>query len=360
MKKSFVVLLHIGVWLIYFLMVGIVLVVYSRTNVSGVNQIARTMNALMNVLLFAFVPSVVCFYVYYFILFSKYIQHKKYIQALLVGFGVSAIISVLGYILLRYFIETGQVIDMDEGGRHGRSTAFKAVTVMTIIGMICGVIGWIVKGFVTWLNEIRLKEALTKKNHEMEMAMVKLQLDPHLLFNTINNIDSLIITDAVAASDYLNKLSDIMRFILYETKPDKIPLAKEIEYIEKYIDLQKIRTANENYVKLSISGNAANKFIAPMVFIPFIENAFKHATNKKIENAIAVQIMISNEAIQLICENKIDSRKKAKHSVGNNAVGGLGNELIEKRLQLIYNGRHTLEMHKTEHLYHINLSIPYE
>jgi sensor histidine kinase YesM len=355
MKKSFVILLHIGVWLIYFLMVGIVLVVYSKTNVNVVNHTTRTMNAFQNIILFAFVPSVVSFYLYYFILFPRYIQQKKYVTALLVGFAISAIISVLGYILHRYFIETGLVMDMDEGGKHGRSTAIRTIIVMTIIGMICGVVGWILRGFIDWFKETRQKEALKEKNHAMEMALVKLQLDPHLLFNTINNIDSLIISDATAASEYLNKLSDIMRFILYETKTDKILLAKEIEYIQKYIDLQKIRTANENYVQFIITGQAGNKFIAPMVFIPFIENAFKHATNKKIVNAITVQIAIHEQTIQLICENKIDTKQKIKHE-----VGGLGNELIEKRLQLIYNGRHTLETHKTEHLYHVNLTIPYE
>lgn len=360
MKKSFVILLHIGVWLIYFLMVGIVLTVYSRTEVNTINQMARIINALKNILLFAFIPSAGSFYFYYFILFPKYIQQKKYTQALLSGLVISALISILGYILHRYLIETGQVMDMDEGGRNGRSTAFRAIAVMTFFGMICGVVGWILRGFIDWFNEIKLKEVLKDKNHQMEMALVKLQLDPHLLFNTINNIDSLILTDAIAASDYLNKLSDIMRFILYETKTNKILLSKEIEYIEKYIDLQKIRTANKNYVQLNISGQAGNKCIAPMVFIPFIENAFKHTSNKKIENAITVKIFINEYHIQLMCENKIDSRKKTKYLIENNLIGGLGNELIEKRLQLIYNGRHTLETHKTEDLYRINLTIPYE
>lgn len=360
MKKSFVILLHIGVWLIYFLMVGIVLTVYSKTGVNAVEKTARIMNAFENILLFACIPSAVCFYLYYFLLFPRYIQQKKYVSALLAGFAVAAVVAVLAYILHRYFIETGQVADMDEGGRKGRSTALRTIGVMTFIGMICGVVGWILRGFIDWFNEIKLKEALKEKNHEMELALVKLQLDPHLLFNTINNIDSLILTDTIAASDYLNKLSDIMRFILYETKTEKILLAKEIEYIEKYIDLQRIRTANENYVQFTVTGNADNKYIAPMVFIPFIENAFKHAVNKKVENAISIQIFIDDSAIQLICENKIDSRPKIKHAVGGNSIGGLGNDLIEKRLQLIYMERHTLVVHKTDDLYSINLTIPYE
>ena len=89
--------------------------------------------------------------------------------------------------------------------------------VMTIIGLVSGGVALVIKGFITWYNEIKLKEVLREKNHEMEMMLIKKQFDPHLLFNTINNIDSLILRDAVLASDYLNKLSDIIRFVLYET-----------------------------------------------------------------------------------------------------------------------------------------------
>jgi LytS/YehU family sensor histidine kinase len=242
---------------------------------------------------------------------------------------------------------------MDQGGKNGRSTAVRTIIVMTFIGVICGIVALVINGFITWYNEIKVKEQLKEKNYEMEMELVKLQLDPHLLFNTINNIDALILKDAVAASDYLNKLSDIMRFILYETKPDKIPLAKEIEYIEKYIALQKIRTANEDYVHFSVTGVIGSRMIAPMIFIPFIENAFKHANNKKIENAIIVNILIEDHAIKMICENRFESKLKAQQQ-----FGGLGNELIQKRLQLIYAGKHTLDVHKTNELYSINLTIP--
>jgi LytS/YehU family sensor histidine kinase len=210
----------------------------------------------------------------------------------------------------------------------------------------------VIKGFITWFNEIKMKEALKAKNHEMELALIKSKLDPHLLFNTINNIDALIIKDAVEASNYLNKLSDIMRFMLYETMAEKILLSQEIEYIEKYIALQKIRTANLNYVHLAVTGSIGNKSIAPMVFIPFIENAFKHSTNKKLENAIRVDILISDNDIKLVCENKFDLRTSAQQP-----NSGLGNELVQKRLELIYPGKHHLVVHKNNDLYSVNLTI---
>ncbi len=353
MKKSVIVLLHVGFWACYLILIGIILAVYAKSGVNVSNQGARVMNAFYSISLFALVPSFISFYVFYFLLFPKYLQQNKYLLSIIYGLLIATAAAVIGYVLIRYFIETGRISDMDKGGKNGRSTALRTIIVMTFIGSICGMVALVLKGFITWFNEIKLKELLKEKNYEMEMALLKSQLDPHLLFNTINNIDALILKDAVVASDYLNKLSDIMRFMLYETKADKILLSKEIEYISKYIALQKIRTANENYVHFAVTGTTGGKFIAPMVFIPFIENAFKHTNNKKIENAITVNIFISDETIQLVCENKFDSKLKVRQF-----DSGLGNELIQKRLKLIYPEKHILEVHKTNELYSVNLTIP--
>ena len=352
MKKSLVVLLHIGFWACYFILIVIMLSVYYRSSLYASAPDSRMVIAFKNILLFAFVPSFISFYLYYFLLFPKYLQQKKFLQSTLVGLLISVCAAVIAYIFHRYLIETGHVIDMDQAGKNGRSTAARVIIIMTFIGAICGVVALVIKGFITWFNEIKLKQALKEKNHEMELALIKSKLDPHLLFNTINNIDALILKDAGEASNYLNKLSDIMRFMLYETMADKILLCQEIEYIEKYIALQKIRTANVNYVQFSVTGEIGNKMIAPMIFIPFIENAFKHTNNKKLENAIMINMYINNESIKLVCENKFDAKAKVQQ-----ANSGLGNELIQKRLQLIYPQKHILEVHKTTELYTINLTI---
>lgn len=326
--------------------------VYYRSSIHGNNQEVRILNALKNLLFFAFFPSFISYWTYYFLLFPRYLKHKSVFLSIIHGIIISTGAALIGYILIRFSIESGYMIDMDDAGKHGRSTAITVITAMTLIGVVSGIVALVIKGFINWFNEKKLKEALKEKNHQMEMALVKSKLDPHLLFNTINNIDALIIKDAVEASNYLNKLSDIMRFMLYETMAEKILLSQEIEYIEKYIALQKIRTANADYVHFSVTGIVGNKMIAPMVFIPFIENAFKHTNNKKLENAIAVHIIISNKTIQLVCENKFDSKPSVRLP-----DSGLGNELIQKRLQLIYPEKHTLEVNKTNELYTVNLTI---
>ena len=352
MKKSVIVLLNAGFWLCYFLIIAILLGVFYRSSSPDVDQTARIENAFKNLLLFAFLPSVITFYMYYFFLFPRYLKQKKILLTLTFGVLISAGAAIVAYSLHRYLIETGRVIDMDDGGKNGASTAGIVLVIMGFIASISGIGALVIKGFITWFEEIKLKEELKQKNHETEMALVKAQLDPHFLFNTLNNIDVLIIKNATEASNYLNKLSDILRFMLYETKTDKILLKKEIEYIEKYIELQKIRTANANYVSFKVTGSPENKTIAPMVFIPFIENAFKHTTNKKTDNAITVQIIIKQDAIVFVCENKFDPNR-----VLNQESNGLGNDLIRKRLNLIYPQKHTLDSGSQINLYSVNLTI---
>lgn len=345
-------LFNVGFWLCYVILIMIILVVYKQSIHPDTDAAPRIINALKNLALFAIIPSVICYFSYYFYLFPKYLQQKRYFLSVASGLAISITTAIVFYIIHRYLIDHGYVIDMDDAGRRARATAVSVILVTTFIGTTCGIIALVIKGFITWFNEIKLNEALKEKNYEMEMALVKSQLDPHLLFNTINNIDALILKDAVGASDYLNKLSDIMRFILYETKTDRIALSREIEYIRKYIDLQKIRTANERYVHFNVTGNAENKQIAPMVFIPFIENAFKHSHNKKVENAITVNIYIEEETTRLHCVNKYENNYNI-----DNRDSGLGNELIQKRLNLIYAEKHQLQVSKETDIYSVNLII---
>jgi sensor histidine kinase YesM len=328
------------------------LAVFYRSSSHSIDQTARIANAFNTLLLFSFLPSLITFYAYYFLVFPKYLQQKKFLLSVFWGILISIGASVIAYIILRYFIETGRIHDMDEDGKNGRSTALIVIGIMSIFSTISGTVALVIKGFITWFEEVKLKEQLKQKNHETEMALIKAQLDPHFLFNTLNNIDVLLLKDATEASNYLNKLSDILRFMLYETKTEKILLEKELEYIEKYIELQKIRTSNSNYVSFQVTGIPGNKTIAPMVFIPFIENAFKHTTNKKIDNAINVKIVIKKDIILFVCDNKFDPNRKLKQE-----SNGLGNELIQKRLNLIYPENHTLEIVKHTDLYSVHLSI---
>jgi LytS/YehU family sensor histidine kinase len=218
--------------------------------------------------------------------------------------------------------------------------------------IILGIYALLIKLAIGWFETQKLKSALELERKSGELALLRSQINPHFLFNTINNIDVLIEKDVIKASAYLKKLSDIMRFMLYETKTEKIPLSKELTYIEKYIELQKIRTANLNYVNYLVSGDADGLLIAPMLFIPFIENAFKYAENKNIENAINISVIIEKETIVFNCDNHYTGSSQTKPD-----ESGLGNELIRKRLLLLYPNKHTLDITIENNLYKVKLTL---
>lgn len=344
MKRSFIILIHIGFWICYLILIIIVLAMRfgSEPNVSD----ARILTSIKIIAFFAFIPSLISFYGFYFFVFPKDFQKKNLFLSFICGLVISVIAGSIGL----------QILTLSMGGNcfdnQNEVTPLGITLFMSFIGFITGIVSLVIKGFITWFDEIKLKNSLQQRNHEMELALVKSQLDPHFMFNTINNIDVLILKDAPKASDYLNKLSEIMRFMLFETKTNSILLSKEIEYIEKYIELQKIRTSNLNYISYSVTGSPKNHIIAPMVFIPFIENAFKHTTNKKLDNAITINILISNLIIELICINKFNA-----NSPINQENGGIGNDLIQKRLQLIYPEKHALTITNQDNVYSVKLTI---
>lgn len=295
-----------------------------------------------------FILGFICFYLFYFYLFPKYLAKKRIVTFVIYGSAVLVTLSILLSIFY-FFLQPNTI--------KGFDYLLKADYLLHIYTAFTGMLyycitGCLLKVFITWYSEIRVKEQLIQKNLQSELALLKAQINPHFLFNTINNIDILIQKDATAASRYLNQLSDMMRFMLYETSSELIPLAKELEYIKKYIELQKIRTANEKYVNLSITGGEENVMVAPAIFIPFIENAFKHSTNKKIENAINIAIEIEKNEVTFTCLNYFENSASFKQ-----AESGLGLELIKQRLRLLYHENHHLEIVKKESQYEVKLKL---
>ena len=346
MKKSAIILLHAGYWFCYLLLL-LVLMLFMQGHF-----IFRDKSLFIFFAAFAFIPAVLGFYLFYGFLFVKFLRKKRIMGLILAGILIAFICGCVGWLLL-------DLVWVHIGRRNktslyhdGYTQVTAMMVVMTINALLNGIIGLVMRGFINWYADIKLKEALNKKNYEMELALIKSQISPHFLFNTINNIDVLIEKDNIQASAYLNKLSDILRFMLYETKTEKVLLAKELSYIGKYIDLQKIRSANADYIHYSVEGNAGDQLIAPMLFIPFIENAFKHAENKKAANTIDIRIFIEKNSIRFNCRNKYN--KAPALQPGYN---GLGNELIHKRLGLLYPGRHELAITDENNVYCVTLIL---
>ncbi|CAN5478586.1 hypothetical protein BH10BAC1_BH10BAC1_00800 [soil metagenome] len=338
MKKPVVILLHIIYWILYLAII--------ITIIKLINE-AHTVSRIWFNIFFSscLIPGLLGFYFSYGFLFPRFLKRKK-----ILGFFLAGITVYMGCAFIQEIYLTltpGPGIFEEQW-----DSAIGITVVLTIIAFINGIMGLVLRGFISWYADIKLKEELNKKNYEMELELIKSQINPHFLFNTINNIDVLIAKDATKASIYLNKLSDIMRFMLYETKTEQIELTKELTYIEKYIDLQKIRTSNSEYINYTLNGDAKNLSIAPMLFIPFIENAFKHSENKKIENAIRIQIDIQKDKIIFECENHYSKESQTKLD-----KNGLGNDLIQKRLELLYAKKHLLEITNQNNIYKVKLTL---
>lgn len=212
--------------------------------------------------------------------------------------------------------------------------------------------GFLFRTFIEWIKDRKIKAELQKDKIQSQLELLKSKLNPHFLFNTLNNIDILIQDEPSKASEYLKKLSELLRFMLFETNAEFIPLSKEIDHIRKYIDLQKIRTSNNDFVDLLVTGDYSEKCIAPMIFVHFVENAFKYATNKKIKEAISVKFEITDKSVSFLCKNHIHSM-----DLSVKEKNGLGLQLIKQRLDLIYNNDYTLHLMEKDNWYIVNLEI---
>lgn len=344
MRKTVVLLLHLGYWLACLSLFAATLAV--ATAQRGRAPSPWSVLALYPLMLPCLVPSLLSFYTSYYFLFPRFLPRKR-IFALAAAGSVTCLLSAsAGSLTALALFGLGQPAFTDAREfLNLTSVLFAAAAVHVVVALV-------MRGFVDWYGELKLKEELTRRGREMELALIRSRLSPHFLFNTINNIDVLIERDAARASEYLNKLSGILRYMLYEAGAESIPLGEELRFIEKYLELQKLRTANRDYVSYEVRGEAGDALIAPMLFFPLVENAFKHTESDRRANSIEIRVVIEGGVLRFECRNTY-----RKGRGGEQEFGGLGNELIAKRLALLYPDRHRLELSDAEGIYRVALSL---
>lgn len=201
-----------------------------------------------------------------------------------------------------------------------------------------------------WFRNKQLKKDLENKNLLSELKTLKSKLNPHLLFNTLNNIDTLIQTNPEQASDALSKLSDLLRYVIYDTENEKVTIQEEIDNIQKYIELEKIRLIYPDNVEFT--ADVKNEMeISPMIFLPFVENGFKHSNLNNPEHKLEISISENAEGISFNCRNHIHERNQSKK------YSGIGLELARKRLELLFPDSHQLELRQVDNEYHVDLKL---
>ena len=199
------------------------------------------------------------------------------------------------------------------------------------------------------LQEVKAKQVKT------ELELLKTQINPHFLFNTLNNLYGMARKQEKATADGIARLSHLMRYMIHESKVDRISLDKEIDQIKRLIELQKLRFSEEDKIDidLKIEGQTKSVLIPPMLMIPFVENAFKHGISLKAPSFIHIQLKVEQEILQLSIQNSsydISSRKNAFNS-------GIGLQNVKRRLELLYPNSHQLTTHKTGDAYEVKLVL---
>jgi two-component system LytT family sensor kinase len=222
---------------------------------------------------------------------------------------------------------------------------------------VCSVV--IVSSVLIIIHQFFIKTRESKQleieKMKTELSFLKAQLQPHFLFNTLNNIYSLTLDNSQLAGKSILQLSGLLRYMIYESETDMVDLQKEIRHMQDYIELEKMRFASRMELSLNISGNIYGRKIIPMLLIPFLENAFKHASNKMGEKIwVTIDLIIRDDKLNFTVENSVFPEGKTQT---HNAHSGIGLGNVKRRLSLLY-ADYTLSQELKDSYYHSFLQIP--
>ncbi len=274
--------------------------------------------------------------IYYLV--PQYLIKKQYISFSTIGLVLS-VVAGLGSWFLDYYLIMPLFFDLHLSQFWDFKIAYKILDMVYIASLPT-----ILKLLQGHIHQERLTAQIAEQKLGAELKLLKNQLQPHFLFNTLNNLYGMVLTHHKKAADVVIRLSDMMSYMLYECEGNSIALEKEIKNLENYIELEKIRYGNRLDVSFEKGGDTQDKFIAPLLFIPFLENAFKHGVEKS-ELASWVRInlwvegnqlsfMIENSKAEVPEESEVDSKKQK----------GIGLTNVKQRLELLYTGQYTLEI----------------
>ncbi len=217
--------------------------------------------------------------------------------------------------------------------------------------MICG-IAVAIKLLKEWYAENRRRKETEKEKLAIELEMLKAQVHPHFLFNTLNNLYSLTLTKSDKAPVVVTHLSDLLRYMLYECNEKEVALSREIEVLREYAELEKLRYGNRIDVGFTIEGNIYALKIAPLLLLPFAENCFKHGVNDELDQCwVNIYLHAEQDGLSFIMSNSFSKAKQ------KNEMGGIGLRNISKRLELLYPGKYELQMNADDETFTVKLQI---
>ena len=287
-----------------------------------------------------------------YFLIPKFIFKRKFITFILVLITSIFLMVVVKYLLTFFLIS----YDVWPEGPETHSLTLNYTVVMMLGELYVITFASSIKLTMDWLREIGHVAELEKEQLETELRFLRAQISPHFFFNTLNNIYSLSLEKSEQTPETIIKLSDLMRYVLYETKENEQSLQKEIVFIKNYLDLEKIRYSENLQLEFEVIGNPKGKKIAPMLLIHFIENAFKHGANKNI-GAVKISIQLEIDE-KFLCFRIRNTKPNKRAESPKKKVGGIGLSNVEKRLKLRYaEDEYKLGIYETLDEFVVNLRL---
>jgi len=210
------------------------------------------------------------------------------------------------------------------------------------------------KLFLRWINEERKNESLENERLKSELALLRLQVSPHFLMNTLNNIYALIAVDQDRAGDAVIRLSTLMRYLLYDTRAGKTTLPKELEFIESYFMLMKLRYPKNVDLQLEMPEIIPDIPIPAMLFISFLENAFKHGVSYEHQSYVHFKMSTEEGRLNCLIQNSVHPGRMRS----NDRYSGIGLTNVQQSLNLLYPNQYVLDIQKEETAFNVSLSIP--
>lgn len=311
-------------------MIGVILLLDSQ------NKGPRT---LADILSFFYALGLIYFNIY--LLVPRMVFRQKYGSYFLWVLIVSVISFALVHFSDPYTGEPGNV--------QLTWSAFLSVFFVVVIILSCTSA---IKLFQQWVKDRHRLAELEKHTLEAELERLKSQINPHFLFNMLNNVNVLTRKDPAKASEVVEKLSELLRYQLYDSAQDNILLISDIQFLRNFLHLEKIRRDRFEFT-LTISGRPEGIRLPPFLFIPFVENAVKHNADSLHESFVHLSFDIREDSLLFVCENS----RPAGPPPGRTR-GGLGLANIRRRLDLLYSSRYSLFVRQEEYRYTVQLSIP--
>lgn len=297
----------------------------------------------------------ILFYINYYYLIPKLLLHKKTMDYIVLSIVFLFIFSLFVNLFNTITFITSPPKDIPLWAKNrptiGESPEFRQFFMSIFTFIIPFIISSVLRIYLEWNKNEDLRKIVENEKVNSELQFLKTQLNPHFLFNSLNAIYSLSVKKSPYTSESIINLSELMRYMLYEADKDLVPLAKELEYIRNYVQLQRLRLSDSENVILKISGEDRGMAIPPLLFISFIENAFKYGTDFKGKTSVKINLSIFKESIHFIIINKIGAfRKEAKNS-------GVGLQNIRNRLKILYPNSHDLLVENDGKDYCVRLTL---